>query len=414
MQQEIIQNWLKTFDSLEPEAKECLIEFDQLINNFVSQNSEIPLVGLQKRVKSKQSFSDKLVRKSYITQWEYNSQFEDQNKSFLAEHLQDFIGIRLNTYFQVEEEELFNKLINFLEENEKIIIPDEEKKAKRQQNQHEIFKFSGTYEFSNRKFGFEIQIKSSVHNLWGEVDHFTIYKPHNFDFNISTKKELTESVFQILANSDTQLYNLKKNNTYEIQKLLNQLFFEFTKNDIFQTEIFTHNYYDWFYNIFHQVNINDVLVSFLNEEEYIKKDFNIDILHNNNIEVNEEIHSYLSNVIKKVINEGEADNIAKILSFIFKNINKDDIYQYIADYIYFELSNYFISNSSEQDELDTFFPSDEDEDDFEDSEADFNELLNNLKMPEMTQNNAHSDYKKIIYNKLNEMNLKIGRIQYDA
>ncbi len=101
-----------------------------------------------------------------------------------------------------------------------------------------------------------------MHNIWGEVEHKTIYKNKNYDPHIEDKKTLTEEIFNILHASDKQLLTIFREH-YDEKELLRALFFEKTKEKILKKT--GNNILAAHYNRFFQ------LFSTSADIEYIKK-----------------------------------------------------------------------------------------------------------------------------------------------
>ena len=208
------EDWLNIFDMLSDsvsQSNKCLNEY---LEEFISINITKGITGKQNRIKSNVSFVEKLVRNDYLNKWDYIIGEDEKNKKTLSSNLPDFIGYRINTLFFNEEEQLAKNLIEFLNQKSNIEIPADQLSPHNQQaNGHPIMKFQGLIKSADDpelKFGFEIQIKSSIHNLWGEVEHGSIYKPNNFDFRIEEKKKNVEEIWNTLTSCDRQLYLLKK------------------------------------------------------------------------------------------------------------------------------------------------------------------------------------------------------------
>ncbi|MBU5250387.1 hypothetical protein KQI46_00245 [Lysinibacillus capsici] len=68
--------------------------------------------NLESRVKSVESFCEKIKRKNYINTWEVP---EDKNLigEFIAKNLPDLIGFRINCFFYDDEELIYKKLKNY-------------------------------------------------------------------------------------------------------------------------------------------------------------------------------------------------------------------------------------------------------------------------------------------------------------
>ena len=200
------KDWLEIFNSLSDSVREANNYLNEYLREFIDSNNHKKITGKQNRIKSDVSFADKLVRNNYINDWKYDEGNVEANKKTLSSNLPDFIGYRINTLFFNEEEKFANELISFLKNKEHIEIPDDQLNPTNQQaNGHPIRKFQGFVKSEvdpELKFGFEIQIKSSVHNLWGEVEHGSIYKPNNFDFRIDEKKKNVEEIWKTLTSCD--------------------------------------------------------------------------------------------------------------------------------------------------------------------------------------------------------------------
>lgn len=136
----------------------------------------------------------------------------------------------------------------------------------KQKNGHIIYKVTGKYK---NKYNFEIQIKSLFHNVWGEVEHKTIYKNQQYDFSNSIKKSITEEIFNLLKASNNQLYSII-NFKYEKIELIKALFFEETHEKIFKqnnTHILGKHYTNFFAFLANEEDlINFVSKSLINEQ----------------------------------------------------------------------------------------------------------------------------------------------------
>ena len=136
----------------------------------------------------------------------------------------------------------------------------------KQKNGHIIYKVTGKYK---NKYNFEIQIKSLFHNVWGEVEHKTIYKNQQYDFSNSIKKPITEEIFNLLKASNNQLNSII-NFKYEKIELIKALFFEETHEKIFKqnnTHILGKHYTNFFSFLANEEDlINFVSKSLINEQ----------------------------------------------------------------------------------------------------------------------------------------------------
>lgn len=237
----------------EDDLKDVRLSIEKSLKEFITYlktrlNEEQKIYeNIESRIKSIESFQEKINRKDYIRIWSISDD-KKSNQETIATHLPDLLGFRINCFFWQDEKVIYDILKEYYDQgnfHDTILNFSENTK---QQNGHNIYKLSGIY---NKQYCFEIQIKSIMHNIWGEVEHKTIYKNRNYDVDIKNKKHITEEIFNILQASDRQLVSLFKNNNDEKQ-LIYALFFEKTKNMVAEksgTEILA-RHYDGFFQIF--------------------------------------------------------------------------------------------------------------------------------------------------------------------
>ena len=80
-----------------------------------STSSPKILGGLEMRVKSFDSFYEKLDRKDYIHEWDDISENLENNQRIICQKLPDLIGFRLNCYFFRDERNIYNRLKRYYE-----------------------------------------------------------------------------------------------------------------------------------------------------------------------------------------------------------------------------------------------------------------------------------------------------------
>ena len=228
--------------------------------------------NIESRIKSPESFKEKLKRKDYIKTW---SAFDDiaSNQRIIAANLPDLLGFRINCFFWKDEKVIYDILREYYDQkNFENIYLDFSENTK-QQNGHTIYKLSGKY---RNEYCFELQIKSIMHNIWGEVEHKTIYKNRDYDADLSNKITITEEVFNILQASDRQLVSLFKKQNDE-KHLTNAFFFEKTKQIVAGksgTDILA-KHYNGFFQVFSDPNslkhMKRYVAYSLLDENYIKE-----------------------------------------------------------------------------------------------------------------------------------------------
>ena len=233
--------------------------------------------SVESRVKSSRSFEEKLFRKDYIHRWNVTDDLSE-NRNLICSTLTDIIGIRVNCYF-----ENFEKIIYDAFERE--FHPEgydlDFNEKKEQQNGHVIYKFSG---LSDNQFHFEVQIKSVIHNVWGETEHKNVYKNLSYDGYVEEKKNITESLYKVLRASEKQLYDLFTMEEPE-EQLLKSLFFCYTK-DAVSTQCKTAvlaEHYSRFFKVFTDISeIKAYIVDKLSGRDYEKKYVGLDYSHLSN------------------------------------------------------------------------------------------------------------------------------------
>lgn len=239
-----IKKWIESAD-----------KFDDRIDN---------VFNVQSRVKSISSFEEKLYRKNYIKTWEV-SDVKEENQKYIMHNLTDLIGIRVNCYFAEYEERVYEYC-----QIEKGSLPDfvfNFNENTQQKNGNKIFKFSGKYK---ELYQFEIQIKSVVHNIWGEVEHKTVYKNPSFDGFIEKKKELTQSLHQVLLASDNQLLSIFRMQEDE-DALIKSLFFCMTKDVVKEkckTGVLANHYENYFRAFTDLTKVKQFIASRLENKQF--------------------------------------------------------------------------------------------------------------------------------------------------
>jgi hypothetical protein len=96
-----------------------------------------------------------------------------------------------------------------------------------------------------------VQIKSSIHNIWGEVEHKTTYKGKLYEIEPEHKRTITDEIFNVLEASDKQLKSLFNRN-YTESDLIRALFAEQTRLTV-SSKLGTDylaKYYDSFFELF--------------------------------------------------------------------------------------------------------------------------------------------------------------------
>lgn len=202
-----INDALDEFLKSEKEMKINMLEIQKYFLSLLS-NQNVIATG---RVKSTNSLKEKILRKSYHTKFSNANEF--------IKSLDDIIGVRIICLLHNDEKTIWNIISSKLEEVEvdekkyfvnsekniyleKIILPVPQK------NGHDIYKIHGYYKDGNVKYNFELQIKSLVHMLWGEIEHMLFYKNYEYIIDNSIYSSVMDSMYNNLMSIDSQLKDI--------------------------------------------------------------------------------------------------------------------------------------------------------------------------------------------------------------
>lgn len=255
MNEQIESNYQKLMDAFEDRTFQTSIskyrlDIELQLNGFIEWLSS-RLTPDQKifhspesRIKSKFSFAEKLYRKDYINKWKLDGNKESVQEEILK-NLPDLIGFRITCYFMDDEEVIYKKLKEYYDSGEFSDIFLDFSEGTIQKNGKPIYKVSGRYQ---NTVSFELQIKAATHNVWGEVEHRTIYKGRQYSINHQERQTITGEIFTILKASDQQLLALFKSR-YTQKDLVCALFAELTGDQVkrdAKTELLAGHYRSFF------------------------------------------------------------------------------------------------------------------------------------------------------------------------
>lgn len=319
--------------------KDIRLKIEDEINIFLNYlqkelKAEQKIFGnIESRIKSLNSFTEKLSRKEYSNKWNISTD-KQKNQKTISTKLTDLIGFRINCFFMEDEKQIYDLLKNYYEEKKFVnLIELDFTENTKQKNGLEIYKVSGKYK---EVYSFEIQIKSLFHNVWGEVEHKTIYKGRHFDTNLKSKKIITEQIFNILSASDKQLLEVFKSNQNE-RSLIQTLFYQKTQEKIsaeLNTNILSEIYQKYF-EIFKNPKsfklIEDYVGhSLLGKDGYIKDAVEINKKETSKInKLNEELQNQFS--------QYELNGLYKISSLLIIFNNFNDFMNYFSEYLLTEI-----------------------------------------------------------------------------
>lgn len=369
--------------SVRDDLYSIFIEFIEFIRtkNLISDNQLI-ISAPEARVKRGKSLREKIIRKKYYDEWNLREDLDfDVCKSLSLKKLPDLIGLRINCYFFDDEEFITNLFLN----NNDVKKYFDEKKISFKDDflelPHEtIYKFNGTFKRFTTTYNFELQIKSLVHSMWGEVDHKTIYKEQQYDINRTLKKKIELGVFENLKNSNMQLLNIYKNSHEEID-LVKALFFEYTKSKVaekLKIQNIQSKYYYYFFNVFKTESIIKIIREYISfaviSKDFEKQEYNNLIFTD---ELKKELHDRLKIELKNIMSDRKYsyvfENFYALLDCLYQTITEDEMLSFIA---YNAINENYVDTDFHSDIIDS--ESDEDDDD-DNQEKDDNLLFEKVK-----------------------------------
>lgn len=319
--------------------------------------------NLEYRIKSRISFLEKVKRKSYDETWEIPNDTEEIEK-VICKNLPDLIGFRIKCMFFEDELNIYNAIKKYYNDQKfsELITLDFNENTK-QKNGHKIYKVSGKLE----DFNFEIQIKCSLHDVWGEVEHKQIYKGMQYDPQIKEKKIITEAIFSVLESSDLQLKAIFEHKT-SLQESINSLFFQYTFKQISNdaNSVFLANHYLSFFEIFkekeYQKHIQIFLSKKLNGDKYQR--IKLSIQETTSVSVEEFINRYA---------KFDLEVVNGIASVLYDGLNFEDFIKFLI----YKVENISINNDKDDEALNISFNDDED-DNTNDTSSEKEAMKNNI------------------------------------
>ena len=194
------------------ENRDALNRMGARITNFLEDMFEEvdETVSVTYRIKTATSLKEKIVR---------NAMYKQYKAEKLIYEASDTIGVRLECRFLDDEKLLYERLIRKFNvkrddaygvKGRKIFLKLDAPQPERQKNGLEIYRIDGYVLDGEKKYNFELQIKSLVNSFWSEIEHKIIYKNKRFMMIDKFVNELMMSIHSSLVNIDKQLHMLFK------------------------------------------------------------------------------------------------------------------------------------------------------------------------------------------------------------
>lgn len=316
-------------------------DIESELDNFVKRLSNEPNYNKKikekvvSRIKTSDSLCEKLKRKNYFSEEIVNSS-PSEALNLLKSKIRDLIGFRINCYFKEDEKVIFNELKSYLINYGFKVHIDQDP----QKNGHPIFKMHCSKE--ELDFNFEIQVKSLLHDVWGEVEHKIIYKARDYDSRLAFKKQLIESLWKILEGTDEQLIKVFESKGDE-QKIKKELFYMITSKGK-SNEILAQHYDNFFI-------LTECASNFIESiDEYIgyyllkkKNDFKLK-------DIRQELHKS-TDTIKKNIDVYKLEKVCEIAKNIYDFDKPDQFISFLLNEIFLKIENDSLSDEEYGDDF---------------------------------------------------------------
>lgn len=275
--EKIVQYFSET--AFQSHLQDTLCKIEKMLNDFIgdqnqnySEHSKIKISQkVISRIKSEESLKEKLSRKNYIDEWNLKTMDKKCVQKTICENLPDLIGFRINCYFKEDEKDIFKQLIEYLSKKECIEL--EKDPETEQKNGHSIYKIACKYEELANIFCFEVQVKSLLHDAWGEVEHSIIYKGKAFDSREYLKKDIVEGIYTILDGTDKQLSKLYLFKT-SIKEIKHELFYEYSKYDLKQSCLILGEHYKNFFELISYFKDSEDYIDIYLGKKLLKQEYN--------------------------------------------------------------------------------------------------------------------------------------------
>lgn len=204
---DIIDQTLTLMDQHQDIYIDVQAKISKALNRLFYQQEMV--VGMHSRIKSKESFREKIIRNRLYV--EFSSAQE------ILDNLHDLIGFCIECRFIDDEYRVLTQLrqhFSFKNEDDGYYCCKEDPhlffdcdsyQPKIQKNGFAIYRIDGYYIEKDIKVNVELQIKALVHSFWGEIEHKLVYKNTNYYVYDDFMKDLLASIKGYLTITDRQL-----------------------------------------------------------------------------------------------------------------------------------------------------------------------------------------------------------------
>lgn len=204
---DIIDETLEIMDQNQALYEDVLKRIQKAMQVLFGQQEMV--VGMHSRIKSKESFREKIIRNRLYV--EFGSAQE------ILDNLHDLIGHCIECRFIDDEYRvltLLRKAFSMRNEDDgfyccehdpHLFFDCDSHQPQIQKNGFAIYRIDGYYIEKDIKVNVELQIKALVHSFWGDIEHKLVYKNTNYYVYDDFMKDLLASIKGYLTITDRQL-----------------------------------------------------------------------------------------------------------------------------------------------------------------------------------------------------------------
>ncbi|MBN2836542.1 MAG: hypothetical protein JXR48_16415 [Candidatus Delongbacteria bacterium] len=197
---DVIEKWLRDYDDNIEKLKENRTILEKEINDVLEQIPGRNII-ISSRIKSRNSLEEKMYRNKYFQKYTKSEQ--------LFSFLKDSIGIRMICLEHCDEQSVYEDIVKANDRGlfTKVVFDDTLKnQPESQKNGHDIYRINGKI----GDYHFELQIKSTTHMLWGEIEHLLFYKNYTCVIGERYLKQQIEQLHNDIMSIDQRLSSLKQ------------------------------------------------------------------------------------------------------------------------------------------------------------------------------------------------------------
>jgi len=203
----IIEETADLLDEKREEYEQATYDIVRALKSVLTDDNN-QIIDFKHRVKSRNSLKEKIIRRELYKQF--------KKPSLILASIPDAIGIMAQCKFNEDELNIYARIRdNFFLTTEDGLFYDPSidnlffdlsaPQPQIQKNGMETYKIDGVYIKEDRKYRFELQIRSMVNSFWSEVEHELVYKNNYYLTDESFIKDTMDTLKNNLDGIDRML-----------------------------------------------------------------------------------------------------------------------------------------------------------------------------------------------------------------